>query len=183
MGQTAGMSDIDLTLDPAQLPDGAGSGGGSDGPIVGTGGADGGMTPEQKTAFSIINVSTAPVWLAMILFPNARLTKALVKVTTPLIATLGVIYSGYLMVGLATSGERVNFADGDSVRRTLQNPNAFIAGWTHYLAFDLFMGRYIWQESLAAGKRARLPLLLTWLAGPMGFTLFLARRVRWNRSA
>lgn len=137
------------------------------------------MSPGQRTAFSIINVSTAPVWLAMILFPNSRVTSMLVRVATPLFAALGITYTGLLVTAMITGDERINFADPDSVRRGLQDPNGFLAGWTHYLAFDLFVGRWIWQESMAAGKRARLPLLLTWLAGPMGLTLFLARRTRW----
>ncbi len=51
-----------------------------------------------------------------------------------------------------------------------------LAAWTHYISFDLFVGRWIWERSLEEGKPARLSLLLTWWAGPMGLTSYLARR-------
>lgn len=139
------------------------------------------LSPAQRTAFTVINTCTAPVWLAMILLPESALTRQLVRLATPMFAVLGITYSGLLVTAMVTGEERVNFADPESVRTALQDPNGFLAGWTHYIAFDLFVGRWIWQESMAHGKRARLPLLLTWLAGPMGLSLFLARRLRWSR--
>jgi hypothetical protein len=50
-----------------------------------------------------------------------------------------------------------------------------LAGWTHYISFDLFVGTWIWRKSLAEGKPARLAMLLTWWVGPAGLGLFLGR--------
>ncbi|MFN8038230.1 MAG: ABA4-like family protein [Acidimicrobiales bacterium] len=134
----------------------------------------------HRLAYLVLNATTAPVWLAMILAPRSRLTAQVVRLATPLFAGLGVAYTALLAAGVARGGERLDFSDPDSVRRALASPDAFLAGWTHYLAFDLFVGRWIWQESLAAGRRSRAALFLTWMAGPIGLTIHLAQRRRWR---
>lgn len=140
------------------------------------------MTPAQRTAFQVLSSTTAPVWLAMILFPRARLTAQLVRVATPLYAALGVAYTALLArAALTGGGEPPRFDDPDSLRAGLTTPDAFLAGWTHYLVFDLYVGRHIWAEALDRGRADRLPLLLTWLAGPLGLTLHLARNAMGTR--
>ena len=124
----------------------------------------------------IVNVSTVPFWLAMILLPRSAITRRLVSAVTPLYTTLGVAYTAFLATALATGDERVDFSDPDSVMRAFQIPEGMLAGWTHYIVFDLFVGRWIWETGLEQGRPARLSLLLTWWAGPLGLTLFLNRR-------
>ncbi|MCY7281718.1 MAG: DUF4281 domain-containing protein [Sphingomonas bacterium] len=54
-----------------------------------------------------------------------------------------------------------------------------VIGWTHYLAFDLFVGRWIAQDADAKGVRrlAQLPFLfVTLMAGPLGLLLWLLFR-------
>lgn len=131
-----------------------------------------------RTAYTVLNATTAPVWLAMILAPRSRLTARLVAIATPLLAGLGVTYTTLLATGAFTSDERLDFRDPESVRRALGRPEAFLAGWTHYLAFDLFVGRWIWEDAQRRDQTARLSLLLTWMAGPAGLTLHLAQRRR-----
>jgi hypothetical protein len=60
--------------------------------------------------------------------------------------------------------------------RAFQVPEGLLAGWTHYIAFDLFVGRWIWETALEEDRPARLSLLLTWWFGPVGLTLFLKRK-------
>lgn len=98
-----------------------------------------------------------------------------------LLAGIGVAYTGLLVTAAATSGGRIDLKDPDSVRRGLANPTGFLAGWAHYLAFDLVVGRWIWRSNLEEGRAARLPLLLTWWFGPVGLTLELGRRLRRQR--
>ncbi len=132
------------------------------------------MTPAQQRLYGIINLSTAPLWLAMILAPNARVTQRVVRLATPLYAALGASYVGLLARGWGA--ERVDFRDPESVRRGLGAPEGFLAGWSHYLAFDLFVGRWIWETARTESRSSRLALLLTWMAGPAGLMLFLGQR-------
>ncbi|WP_179379859.1 abscisic acid-deficient protein Aba4 family protein [Jannaschia marina] len=58
-------------------------------------------------------------------------------------------------------------------------PGTVLAGWIHYLAFDLFVGGWILRDGRRRGVPhwAILPaLLLTCLLGPVGFLLHLALR-------
>ncbi len=76
----------------------------------------------------------------------------------------------------STARTKLNFRDPEAVRKALGEPDIFLGGWTHYIAFDLFVGRWIWQDALERGRSARLALFLTWMAGPAGLSLHLLRR-------
>jgi hypothetical protein len=97
-------------------------------------------------------------------------------------------YAAMLVTGL-TSGAGppagAGFSSLAGVRLLLSSPEAMLAGWVHYLAFDLFVGA--WETEDARG--ARIPhwlllpcLAITLLAGPVGLLLYLiikaARRRR-----
>ena len=49
----------------------------------------------------------------------------------------------------------IDFGDPDAVRSALQQPDTFLAAWSHYITFDLFVGRWIWQDALEKGRTAR----------------------------
>ena len=131
------------------------------------------LSPRERRVYAVVNTCTAPVWLLMIALPRSPLTARAVRATTPLYAALGASYVGLLASGWG--GERVDFRDPESVRRGLSQPRSFLAGWTHYVAFDLFVGRWVWEQGLERGRSTRLALLLTWLAGPSGLALWLAQ--------
>lgn len=130
----------------------------------------------HQLAWTIVNFSTMPVWLAMILAPRSAVTRWMADRLPPLYAGLGVAYTAALAAGAAANPEPPDFMRLEKVQELLQEPSSMLAAWTHYIAFDLFVGRWIWETSLEEGRPARLSLLLTWWAGPMGLTLFLARR-------
>jgi hypothetical protein len=131
------------------------------------------MTPGERRVYAVVNTCTAPVWLAMVLLPRSALTAAAVRLCTPLYAALGASYVGLLASGWG--GERVDFRDPDTVRSGLLQPRGFLAGWAHYIAFDLFVGRWIWEQGLASGRSTRVALLLTWMAGPSGLAVWLGQ--------
>ncbi|VXC87233.1 ABA4-like family protein [Sphingomonas sp. AX6] len=58
-----------------------------------------------------------------------------------------------------------------SVRALFGDDRALMAGWLHYLAFDLFVGRWIAERGVARGRSPVLlipAMLLTFLLGPVG---------------
>ncbi|GIK77078.1 MAG: hypothetical protein BroJett022_07680 [Actinomycetes bacterium] len=128
-----------------------------------------------QRAWSAANFSTLPFWIAMIVAPRSAPTRWLMERVAPLHAVLSVVYSVALLTAVARSGERVDFTRLASVSRAFRQPEAMLAGWTHYISFDLFVGGWIWRRALAEGRSARLALLLTWWAGPAGLGLFAAR--------
>lgn len=139
------------------------------------------MTAAHRRTYALINGSTAPLWLAMLLAPRSRLTRWLVRRAGLLHVGLGLGYDALLAAGAVRSGRMVDFRDPEAVRRALSQPESFLAAWAHYITFDLFVGTWIWQDALSRGRTARLALLLTWMAGPAGLSLHLARHHRWGR--
>lgn len=64
-----------------------------------------------------------------------------------------------------------------NVMLLLSNPWMALAGWVHFLAFDLFIGGWITRTARAQGLAHLLilpSLLLTFLFGPIGLILFLS---------
>jgi len=83
-------------------------------------------------------------------------------------------YAVLLVAALATGPE--GGFDYEGIRAALQWPVGFLAGWTHYLAFDLFVGAWIVRESRRIGVGPRIFLFFTLMAGPIGLGSFLVRR-------
>lgn len=130
----------------------------------------------RRRLFSGLNASVVPVWAAMILVPRSRLTRRLVRRAVPLHAGLSVAYTGLLGSGIVRNRAPLDFRDPDVLRRQLGQGDVFLAAWSHYLTFDLLVGQWIWQDALDRGRTARLALLLTFVAGPLGHGVYLAQR-------
>ncbi|HEU0043369.1 ABA4-like family protein [Sphingomonas sp.] len=68
------------------------------------------------------------------------------------------------------------------LRDQFASDGGIVVGWTHYLAFDLFVGCWIADKADArgVGRLAQAPVLLaTFLAGPLGLLLwFVIQRAR-----
>ena len=132
------------------------------------------MSPREKRIYALVNTCTAPIWALMILLPRSPVTASAVRLTTPMYAALGATYVGLL--ASSWGGERIDFRDPESVRRGLLQPRGFLAGWAHYIAFDLFVGRWIWEQGLESRRSTRVALLLTWVAGPTGLAVWLGQK-------
>lgn len=71
------------------------------------------------------------------------------------------------------------FASLDQVKTLLSNDTALLAGWVHYLAFDLFVGAWIAHraDEIGLSRILQAPILLaTFMMGPLGLVLFLTLR-------
>jgi len=131
------------------------------------------MTPEQL--FSILNLIAMASWLPLLFLPRARWTTEVVPMVMPLLLAAVYVVLAAVMLARGEGG----FSSLAGVRTLFGNPWALLAGWTHYLAFDLFVGGW---ELRDAQQRA-IPhllvapvLLLTFFLGPAGFLCYLALR-------
>lgn len=78
---------------------------------------------------------------------------------------------GYAVLIATSLGGDGGFDSLASVRALFADDRALLAGWLHYLAFDLFVGRWIAERGFARGRPVWLliPILaLTFLLGPVG---------------
>ena len=95
-------------------------------------------------------------------------------------SVLGLIYAA-LIVRYWREAEG-GFGSLSEVGTLFSHPGLLLAGWLHYLAFDLLVGAWEVREARRIGlpHGAVLPaLLLTFLFGPIGFLAFLALRGLW----
>jgi len=131
------------------------------------------MTAEQL--FSILNLVTIAAWLPLVFLPRARWSSTVIPVVVP--SLLAVIYV-VLVITTLTQGEG-GFSSLADVRVLFANDWGLLAGWTHYLAFDLFIGGWEVRDAQRRGISHLLvvpALLLTFLFGPGGLLLYLAMR-------
>ena len=132
------------------------------------------MTAEQL--FSALNLLALAAWLPLVFRPRVRWTSTLLPVVVP-----SVLAALYVVLVLATLpwGEG-GFSSLAGVRALFDNPWRLVAGWTHYLAFDLFIGGWEVRDAQRRGVPHLLvvpALVLTFLLGPAGLLLYLA--IRW----
>ncbi|MEQ8208002.1 MAG: DUF4281 domain-containing protein, partial [Woeseia sp.] len=62
--------------------------------------------------------------------------------------------------------------------------NMLLAGWVHYLAFDLFIGAWIAEKAddIGMSRLVQAPILVaTFMFGPIGLALFLCIRLGLSR--
>lgn len=133
----------------------------------------------QQQVFDLLNGAPLIGWLALVLAPARR--PLLIAVARVVATALCVAYA--LMLGAAllhpTSGAKVDFTHLAALARAFSNPGVMLVGWTHYLAFDLWVGSWEAEEAHRRGVPhwALIPcLVLTFLAGPAGLLLFLFAR-------
>jgi ABA DEFICIENT 4-like len=131
------------------------------------------MTAEHL--FSILNLVALAAWLPLVFLPRARWATTTLPVVVPCL--LAIVY----VVLLATTlpwGEG-GFSSLAGVKALFENPWALLAGWVHYLAFDLFIGGWEVRDAQQRGISHLLvvpALVLTFLFGPAGLLLYLVTR-------
>jgi hypothetical protein len=79
-----------------------------------------------------------------------------------------------------------SFSTLAGVRELFANPWLLLAGWLHYLAFDLLIGTWEARDSVERGVPRWLlvpSLFLTLMFGPMGWMAYMVVRVRYGPSA
>lgn len=137
------------------------------------------MTPELL--FPLSNVLVLPFWLLMIAAPGWSWTRRIVG--SPWVAAApAVLYVALVAPQLPTLLVSLTNPQLGAIADLLGSPLGATIAWAHFLAFDLFVGRWAYLDARERGLSAWIvsPLLaLVLLLGPLGFLLYLlARRLR-----
>jgi hypothetical protein len=135
------------------------------------------MQPDD--IFRICNMVAMAGWLALLASPFLpKLADRVAALAVPVL--LAVAYTGLVLA--FWSGAQGGFDTLPNVMLLFTQPEIALAGWIHYLAFDLLIGA--WEVRTARAERIPFPvvvpcLALTFLFGPagyLGFTAFRAAR-------
>lgn len=128
---------------------------------------------QASEVFSIANTLVLPMWLLLIAAPKWKVTVFLTDYKVfPLL--LAVIYAFYIIKSQVDGGS-LDFSSLESVAKLFSKEEALLAGWVHYLAFDLLIGIWmvIQNRTLKIHTLLMAPcLLFTFMLGPIGFLLF-----------
>lgn len=134
------------------------------------------MPNVAESLFSVASLVVLPGWALLVFLPWWRWSTGLVPgLIIP--ALLGLLYAGLMATNFF--GAEGGFGSLADVARLFENPYLLLAGWVHYLAFDLFIGAWEVRDARRLGINHVLVvpcLLLTFMMGPVGFALYLAVR-------
>ncbi len=132
------------------------------------------MPPE--ILFQLANTTALAGWVVLLLSPlMPRFSDRVSGVAIPLL--LSVAYAG-LILAFWTRGEG-GFGSLEAVAKLFQTRELLLAGWIHYLAFDLFVGAWIVRTARADPVPFWMVvpcLAMTFLFGPAGLLAFCAIR-------
>ena len=133
------------------------------------------MSPEQL--FSVANTVAVISWVLLAVLPGRRwVTDVLTGRVVP--AVFASLYIGLIVSRLGrTQG---GFSTLAGVAALFTDPWLLLAGWVHYLAFDLLIGTWEVRDAHDRGipRILVLPcLFLTFMFGPAGWLSYMALRL------
>jgi len=127
--------------------------------------------------YKLVNAVAAFGWVILIFLPNWNLADSAIKYG--IVVGLSVFYIYVLFITKDIKNEvfpKGNFTSLEGVINLFKNPRNLLAGWVHYLAFDLMLGIYIKTQANEIGMSHFLQIpcfILTFMLGPVGYLLFV----------
>jgi hypothetical protein len=138
-----------------------------------------------ETIFSAAGALAMLGWLGLIFLPGNRfVVEVLARVLIP--AAIALVYVYLMAANLNVSPADGGFGSLAGVKSLFSVDALLLAGWVHYLAFDLFVGSWEVSDSRSEGIHHLLlvpVLILTFMAGPAGLGLYFVLKYlrRWLR--
>lgn len=131
-----------------------------------------------ETLFAQSGLLVMPFWFLMVFLPHWRWTQRIIG--SPLISVPAALLYAWLVVPQAGAiFMAVSNPELGSIAALLGSPVGATIAWAHFLAFDLFVGRWAYLDSREHGISALLmaPILfLILMLGPIGFLLYVGLR-------
>lgn len=130
---------------------------------------------DLERIFSLASAIAVVGWLFLVFVPRKPYTQVIAGAIAPLI--LAAIYLTLIFSNIQSA--EGGFGSLADVAMLFQKRELLLAGWIHYLAFDLFIGA--WETRDAA--RNQIPhlvlipcLVMTFMLGPIGLLFYFAIR-------
>lgn len=144
--------------------------------------------------FGFVNALALAGWVMLAVLPRGPKSSSIilygcVAILCLVYLTLFVLLFGKLVDPGAVGGAsgQGNFQSIAGIRGLFASDGGIVIGWTHYLAFDLFVGLWIAKDADHKGfsRLVQLPFLFaTLMAGPIGLVAWLVtREARARRAA
>lgn len=131
--------------------------------------------------FSFVNLLALIGWVILVLLPRRELLLSVVLYLG--VGILCLVYAAGLGYAIWTGAAEADFGSIEGVRAIFASDAGVTVGWTHYLAFDLFVGLWIARDADAkgVGRMWQAPVLIaTLMAGPVGLLVWLVAREKYR---
>ena len=130
-----------------------------------------------------VNFGVLPFWLILIFFPQSNICKYLVTSIFPIFILSGayifILYKSYLNSFDFISNFDL-YIGIESLSGLFTNKNFLIMFWIHFVTINLFTGGWIVRDSQRLGINKILlilPLVITYLIGPLGLLIYWLIRI------
>jgi len=135
---------------------------------------------DMETLFSICNFLPMPLWLLLAFAPRWKWTQILVhSMVIPM--ALSAVYAFLMFTALTGGQNEGGFGSLADLRAAFMLDEALLAGWIHYLVFDLFVGAWEVRDAqrLKINHWLVVPcLFFTLMGGPVGLLMYFI--LRWT---
>lgn len=129
----------------------------------------------MEIVFNLGNLLVLPFWVLMIFITRWPWAERVMK-NSLVVALPALLYTLLVVPRLLEIFPALLRPELHTIAALLGSPEGATIGWTHFLAFDLFVGRWIYRDSRLRNFSVWLmgPILfLTLMLGPVGFLLYL----------
>lgn len=130
------------------------------------------------TVFELSNLVVLPFWFLMVLLPGWAMTRRIVA-SPWIVAPPAILYLVTLLPVAGMVMPEVLAPVQARIASLLGTPTGATLAWAHFVAFDLFAGRWIYIDSRTRGYSpwwVSPILVLTLFVGPIGLLIHLVAR-------
>ena len=137
----------------------------------------------METIFSLSSALITPLWALMIFAPLWRVTRTIMQ-SPWVIAPAALLYAVLVLPNIATVFPAVSSPNLEGIRTLLSSTSGATIAWVHFLAFDLFVGRWAYLDSRGLKLNVfamAVVLFFTLMLGPVGALMYLGLRTTVQR--
>ncbi len=141
-----------------------------------------------ETLYLWVNLGVLPFWLILIFFPSSKLSKYFVTSIFPILLLGGsyvfALYKSYLSSYNFMSNFEL-YLDISNLSNLFSNNLFLMMFWIHFVSINLFVGGWIVKDSqkfFINKTLISLPLIVTYLIGPLGIFIYWIIRMFYAKS-
>jgi len=130
-----------------------------------------------------LNLGVLPFWFLLIIFPQSQIVRVFITSIFP-IFILSLVYAYLLFIVYMDGYDFLQnfklYLGLGEISNLFENQSFLILFWVHFLAMNLFCGGWIVKDSQMFVMNkflVSLPLIITYLIGPIGITLYWIIRI------
>ena len=137
----------------------------------------------MEQVFSFSSALVMPFWFLMIVFPHWRWTNRIMQ-SLLVFVPVALLYALLVLPRFSDIFLEVVNPTLSGISVLLGTPEGATIGWVHFLAFDLFVGRWVYlnsrENSISAWIMAPV-MFFCLMLGPIGLLLYLGVRLAYSR--